>query len=292
MYSETICNREPHLDCRHCQSANKPIAKILNYGEGKKISRLLPEGHLVFLISGELEFSYASMPTIKAAENDIFAVPRKIGVTLLFLRPTTLLVFRLQLGVNLCIGLRKRIFGFNSRPTGRQGSVLHCNSLLQQQMQTVSAVIEKQFLCKKFLCSQIESISTTICAFYPTESLVHFFAPLFVHSPREAADALFKSTMLQAQRKVFSVSDLASLVNLNVNSFRQKFERIFNMKPFEWITENRKTIMLEEFSMNTKTLDEIAEKLCFSRPNEIHRFCHKHFGLPAKEIRKGKIMRH
>jgi AraC-like DNA-binding protein len=286
MQFNDICDKEKHLACCYYQAADNPVAERLTFAKDEKIRRIKSECNLVFVVQGELEFDYASHPTQTAIDNNFFVVPRKIRYNMRFLQPTVLLFFSLNSGIDFCCRLRKQIFNTDVRTVYMHSIVLPANSLLLEHIKLIGTAIATEFLCTKFFQSQIESILNAICAFYPSDMVLQFFSPLVNFSFRDIAVDLFKSTVLQAQDKVFSVQQLAALTNLNVVSFRRQFERIFKMKPLLWITENRKRLIYEELKINAKTLEEIAFMVDISRPNELHRFCKIHFGQTVKDIRK------
>ncbi|MDR1763053.1 MAG: helix-turn-helix domain-containing protein [Dysgonamonadaceae bacterium] len=288
MYCDEICNVEQHLACPDYQSADNPLVELLTFGEGEKIRRVKPYSQLVFVVRGELEFSYASNSGLKAVENDFFIIPQKIGFNICFQRPASLLIFTLKLDIVFCQQLRRDILNLDDYAVRRKPIVLSANKLLLDLMELAAAAVGKCFLCTIFFRSQIAGLITSISAFYPREEALQFFSPLVSHSLRDIDDDIFKSTVLQAQNSIFSVRELADLANQNVVTFRRRFERIFNMQPHAWITQNRKRLIYEELTMNTKTLAEIVYMFNFSRTNELARFCQIHFGQTAKSIRDNK----
>jgi AraC-like DNA-binding protein len=281
-----ICNKELHHACSYYQTEEKSIVEILNFEARETIHRLKAEGQMVFVIRGKVDFSYSTGKTLRAGENDCFIVPRKIRFSIRFNQPTTLLIFNITLGESFCSRIYDDIFNIAPVAFCGQSSVIEANSLIKQHIEIVCMAIDKGFLCTAFFYSQLQCLLNLICAFYPKDIVMQFFAPLVSYSFREVADDRFRSTVLQMQDMVFSVRKLAELTGQNIVSFRRHFERLFGMNPHQWITENRKQIIYRELKINTLTLDEIAAKVGLGSASDLHRYCRKYFGTTVKSIRK------
>jgi AraC-like DNA-binding protein len=286
MNCENICDKEQHLTCKHYQHNERPEIELLSFDGGEKIQRTKPDARIVFVVVGELDFSYVTNDMLRAREGECFVVPRKMGFNVHFLRPTTLLVCTLSLELDFCARLREDIFNAGTIPSRQHGIVLPSNTILQQHIEILRASVAKGFLCTKFLRSEIANILSIISAFYPRKDVLLFFEPLISHSFREVADDRFCADIMQAQNSVFSVSKLIETTGMSPATFRRYFERIFKMKPSHWINENRKRLIREELIINTRTVDEIATMFGFAQPYELHRFCRLHFGKSVNEIRK------
>ncbi|MDR1518492.1 MAG: AraC family transcriptional regulator [Dysgonamonadaceae bacterium] len=286
MDCDNICDKEQHLSCCYYQISDQPTVEQLTFAAGEEIRYVSPLCQMVFVAEGELEYTFFLQPCLRTEGGSFFTVPRKISINIRFLRPTTLIIYSFRLDIDFCPRLHENVFSIKASPY-RQNVVLPANALLLKEMEVICTAIKKDFLCTKFLRDQLACIFTTMCAFYPSDLVKQFFAPLTNHSFREIADDLFRSSILQAQNKVFSVQELADLTNLNIVTFRRKFQRIFQMNPKKWIIENRKQMILDELRLNTKTLDEIAARLNFSKRTELHRFCQIHFGQTPQAIING-----
>jgi methylphosphotriester-DNA--protein-cysteine methyltransferase len=267
------------------QGERQEIA-LLNFDGGEKIRRTKPVGQIVVVLKGELDFSYVINSTLRAREGDCFIVPRKIGFNIQFRQPTMLLICSLSLELDFCERLREDIFNMNRISFRQHGMVLHANTILNQNIEIIRIAIAKGFMCSKFMRAEISNLLSVICAFYPHDDVLRFFEPLVRHSFREVDDDRFSAIVMQAQNNVFTVSKLVEMTGLSPVSFRRRFERIFKMKPMQWINENRKRLIREELIINTRTVDEIATMFGFARPYELYRFCRLHFGKSVNEIRK------
>jgi AraC-like DNA-binding protein len=285
MNCENISDIEHHLACCHYQIAAEPVVELLSESSGRRINRRPKNSLLVFVTAGEVDFLSTIRPVRHCTAGDFFIISRNIAFTVSFPVAGTVLFFALQIEADFCSHVRQIIFSQGATAGVHAGFSLKMNSLLEKQIETTMTAVRKGFLCTKFLTSQLETLLTTICAFYPAEYVADFFSPLVNNSYQELFDNKFITTIMQAKNHVFSVKQLAELTNFTSNGFRNHFKRLFNITPVEWITENRKQLIIEELTVSSRTSDEIATLAGFGSTTEFYRFCRKFLGKTAKNLR-------
>jgi len=288
MTSETIQTLEQHKDCPSYQKKHSPVYEVFSLREGIRISQYLKTSALVFVIEGSVEYTFSGNQSVAAKSEDFFILPPHTNFTMKFLEPATLLFLYIAAESEFCWRIKKLVISNKkAKDENLQGSLLRMNEFIRLAIKQFLAVTDKGLLCTTYLNSQIQSMLTCICCFYPDEMLAEFFAPLRLNTFVPVKGADFKEIILQNKYRFFRVSDIVAATNLSRTTVRRYFERCFNVTPQDWIDEKRRELIEHELKYDLKPLKKIAEMTGFKSVREFYGYCQKRFGKTATEIRKG-----
>jgi len=284
MTNEIVQELQHHLDCPYYQRKDSPVFEIISHRKGVEISHKMEKVALVFVTEGEIEFSFDSNKNRIARSGEFFMLPVNTDLTVVFQETGSLIYFYISADTDICWRVKQSLSGYALRTSG-QCLVFQTNSIIQNHITSFTTITEQGVLCLKYLNVQIFSLLELICMFYPLESLAEFFEPLRSYTFRHGIN--FKDVVLQNRNKLFKVSDFAAATYMSRATFRRYFERIFEMNPQDWITQERKKLIEHELKYGVLPLRQIAMKAGFISVREFYGYCQKRFGKTATEIRKG-----
>lgn len=144
-------------------------------------------------------------------------------------------------------------------------------------------------LLKIYLNDGIDSV-----CFHNLELLELFFLYRFYYTNEELANFLypivgtsyeFKDQILKNAEKATTVKALASLCNLSLSAFKQKFKEEFNQSPGKWFKKHRLNQVKYKISNVNLSFKTIADDLGFPSISQFSKFCKRHTGLTPTQLR-------
>jgi AraC-like DNA-binding protein len=266
-------------------SKNEPVFEVITHRKDVEFIQTTDTVVLVYVIDGEINFSFDGKDNRTAGKSDIFMLPAGSEVSITFNKLSSLLYLYVSIEIDFCRRIQQK-FAENPQPTSEQSVVLAASSVIQIHLNAFIIMTERGVSCLKYLNLQIKALFELICMEYPPESLIVFFAPLHTNTVRQNAD--FRNLVLQNRNKIFKVSDFVAAADMSRTTFRRYFERIFGMNPQDWITQERVTMIEEELTHGEMPLRHIATQAGFNSVREFYSYCRKKFGRTATCIRTGR----
>ncbi|MDR1764183.1 MAG: helix-turn-helix domain-containing protein [Dysgonamonadaceae bacterium] len=275
------------LDCPYCQNGIDDFFEILEEPEGGKLRHRSKSIALTFLTKGEIELSINDSKTRKVVEDEFFIIPNHADFCFYSVRDSSLLCLYIKVETEFCKQIRDKIFANPVKVENSEGIVLKMNGIIHDFVSNFLKLINEGLICKIHITSFVIEIVTMISIFYPLDLLEQFFAPMFsANSYRLVCDIDFRSKVLQHKNKVFTVKEMANLLNMGKDTFRNNFIRIFGITPKLWIQNERKELIYNELSAENKTMQNIAELAGFATERQLYKFSKNNFGKTVLHIRK------
>jgi AraC-like DNA-binding protein len=283
MDTENVLDLQRHLNCPYYQKKDCPMFEIISHRKGVEISQSMNMPTLVFVVEGEIEFSFGSNTGLTAHRDEFFMLPADTDFSVRFRETASLICFFIAADTDFCWRIRQKLSGYPSHAAGHN-LILSSIDTIRNFIDVFLAITGKGILCVKYLNCQICALLDLICVFYPAESLVDFFEPLRSFAFGHGIN--FKQEVLKNRNKLFRVSEFAASTHMSHAAFRRKFVRIFGTNPHEWINHERMQLIEQELKYGILSLQQLAQKAGFASAAEFYAFCRKHLGRTAAEIRK------
>jgi len=116
-------------------------------------------------------------------------------------------------------------------------------------------------------------------SYYEEHELQSFFYPLInLNEP-------FKISIMNNMDKAHSVTELASLCDYGIVTFRRLFKKKFGMPAYQWMQEQKAEKIMTKLSMSYIPFADIIEEFKFNSSQELSRFCKKYLGDTPSNIR-------
>jgi len=287
MEFEFMENMQKHLDCPCFQKDDDYVFESIKHRKGVEITQKTVDAALIFVMSGEIEFSFNRGGIRTADAGDFFLLPARADYLIKFTTSAVLQCYYIPMNIDLCWRIKEKVLKSSITPQNSNGFNLTMNNIIRNQLNIVQTITEQGLFCRKYLTNQLQILISYITLFYPVEVLAEFFAPLRFGTKSEIYETNFHYTVLQNKNKFFKVSDFAKAANMSRMTLRRYFEQQFKMTPQQWIMQERVKLIEDELKHSTKTLTQIANLTGFHSVREFFGYCKKHFGKTATQVRKG-----
>jgi AraC-like DNA-binding protein len=132
---------------------------------------------------------------------------------------------------------------------------------------------------RQYFETKLNELFFLMNVYYTDEALAGFFYPLLND------DFPFINRILHNRYKVFSVNEMAALVELSPDDFRLHFKRIFKALPSRWMNRERSRLIMHKLTLTDKPLRLISEECGFLSLSYLDRFCKKHLHNSPFKIR-------
>jgi AraC-like DNA-binding protein len=252
-------------------------------------TRLHPKGvALACLIKGEIDISFEDSGIRRITANSLFVIHHG-NFSYRSIEDSGLLCFYLKKEMEFCGEMRKKIIEKPQKIDRNETVVLEMNGLVRDAISRFLTATAEGIRCKIYVNAFVTQLITSLPMFVASEQLQLFYAHLCCSdSARIIFDSNFRAKVLEFRNKVFTIKEFAGLMNMNRETFRSNFVRIFGISPKTWILYERKRLIYRELTEGNKNVLEIAELAGFASEKQVFKFSKNIFGETAFKIRFGK----
>ncbi|MDR1763466.1 MAG: helix-turn-helix domain-containing protein [Dysgonamonadaceae bacterium] len=218
---------------------------------------------------------------------EFFIIPEHSDFYFNSLKDSLLLLLYIDGDMEFCKQVRNKIFEKRINRERNKIITLKMNDLLRNVVSNFLKLIDRGLLCKIYIKASVSELISLISPCFPHDMLAQFFIHLGrPDSNRLLLDSDFKFRVLQYRNKVFTVKELANLLNMNRETFRNNFIRIFGLPPKTWILNERKRLIYRELTEGKKAVKDIAELAGFATEIQLYKFSKNNFSETVYNIRK------
>ncbi|MDR2955402.1 MAG: AraC family transcriptional regulator [Prevotella sp.] len=304
---ELLYKRE-HLGCVNYEDHKRPMVELVSIDKDEPWENLPLENKLVFLLNGEIKFSYGKFSDCSINKKQIFYLPSDYLFKCKALEQSTLLLMCMRESTQFCDNFDfedlarfpckeepgnpgagsdttkdiviNDIEGFTSQES--MPNTLEINDVMEQYLNFLEQCITVGLKCKFFYSIKVKELFYIFRCFYPKEKLNRFFNQILNGSSE------FASFIIQNAYKYKSVTELAQDLNYTVSGFEKRFKRIFGASPYKWMTQQKAEKIFHEIRATEQTFKQISYNFDFTSLSHFNDFCKSKFGRTPGEIRQNK----
>lgn len=277
---------EEHLRCINYDRGENPIIELVSV-EKDKLWNNLPLGNkLVFLLKGEILFSFGKFTDCLLKNKQILHLPTGHNFTCSALDDSTLLVMCIQGNTSFCDDylfkdLEKHTPNmFNNQDTIElKPATLEINSFMEKYIDALLDYINIGAKCKHFYQIKIKELFYIFRWFYPKETLMDFFWYALKGGNE------FAACIINTWPKYKSVNELAQAMNYSVSGFEKRFKRVFGVSPYKWITNQKAERIFHKVRTSNLGFKQISADFGFTSLSHFNDFCKTNLGKSPGDIR-------
>jgi len=233
---------------------------------------------IVFLLEGKMDVSYNGYSNESLCPGDMLLIPPASSVVCTVVEDLVLIALRIQIKNQLCENLSLLHLSTSLDPDS-DNPVLTSNKQLTEFGYYAVGLFESGVKCSQLYGFIAKELFVLLRLFYNDKELSSFFKPILNQ------DILFKDAVLKNYCKAHTATELAKMMNYSLQGFYKKFKSCFGMPVYEWMQEQKASLVLSELKDGVKPIKEIGLSHGFSTQARFYEFCKKYFGKTPKEIR-------
>lgn len=280
---------EEHLRCINYDRGDNPIIEIVSIEKSGSWENLPLGNKLVFLLNGEISFSFGRFINCRIGKKRIIYLPTGYNFSCEALEGSTLLVIRIQGYTRFCDDyhfkdLEKNIPGgvadYINRVKETVPATLEINGVMERFVDSLLQYISAGAKCKCFYTIKIKELFYIFRWFYPKEALADFFQSSL------KGGSEFAAYIMDTWHKYRSVGDLANAMNYTVSGFEKRFKRVFGISPYKWMTNQKAERIFNQVRTTSLTFKQISSDFGFTSLSHFNDFCKTNFGKSPGDIRE------
>lgn len=280
-----LLNPQEHIYCFNYEKGERPAIEEIEIPEGDKWGIFPIDSKIIFVLSGELVFSFGEFENRVISQGKVMVLPAGNNFEATAKQNTSILIFRIRAKLELCdaYSIEKLKDDFHESDEFKDIGYLDVDERLTGYLVSVTTYIKDGLRCYYLFLIKLKELFFLLRAYYPKDELYHFFYPIISN------DTTFSDLVLKNHHKAKTVHELANLVNYSLSGFQKKFKKVFGVPAYQWMNEQRSKSILHEINTNKKSFKEISFEYGFSSPSHFNDFCKINFGDTPGKIRKKSI---
>lgn len=240
------------------------------------------ENHsLVFLLEGEVEFSYNDFLHRHFIQGDIFFIPQAAEMFGTAITDAKMLILSFNNHVeSLCdrcriSQARKYIseIDYDFRP-------LKITNMLSTFACLMEKYIDKEIKCRFLHELKQKELFVIMGAEFAERDLVELFYPI------SGGNIDFKTRIIENYRYGLNVNELAEKFGMSYTSFLRRFKKEFGETAQDWMLKQKAKHIKLRLSIDTATISDIVKEFDFTDTSHFVRFCRKHYDCTPTELIK------
>ena len=278
---------EEHLRCINYDHGANPVIEVVSIQKNELWKNLSLGNKLVFLLDGEISFSFGCFVDCQIENKGIIYLPIGHRFVCKGIRSSTLIIMCIQGHTRFCEDyhfkdLEKIVISTpqHSNYSERKPPILEINNIMEKYLHTLLQFIEAGAKCRAFYLIKIKELFYIFRWFYPKESLAGFFQYSL------AGGNQFAAYIMDTWHKYRSVGELAEAMNYTVSGFEKRFKRVFGISPYKWMVNQKAERIFHEVRTTDLTFKQISADFGFTSLTRFNDFCKTNFGKPPGDIRK------
>lgn len=278
---------DEHLRCINYDQGENPIMEVVAIEEGGLWENSPLGNKLVFVLTGEISFSFGRFSNCQIGKNRILYLPTGYSLKCKALNKSKLFVMRVQGQTRFCDDYHfqdleketSNMLGY-SKPMEEKPPTLEVNGIMEKYLEALLLYIGAGAKCKCFYLIKIKELFYIFRWFYPKETLVEFFQ----YALKGGSE--FAGFIMDSWHKYKSVGELAEAMNYTVSGFEKRFKRVFGVSPYRWMNSQKAERIFHQVRTTDLTFKQISANFGFTSLTRFNDFCKANFGKPPGDIRE------
>lgn len=274
---------------KRCGQGNNCMHFIPDYDIGFKIVAPRKGEHydgrkyeihtLVFLLNGEIEFSYDDFLNRRFIKGDIFFVPQSVEMYGTAIIDAKMLVLTFNNSVDsLCDRCRLHQGSKYITDIDYDFRSLRITDALYGFAELMEEYIKKDIKCRFLHGLKQKELFVIMGAEFSDRDLAELFYPIVGGSDD------FKTRIIENYRYGLDVNELAGKFGMSYTPFLRRFKREFNETVQEWMLKQKAKHIKLRLSIPTTTISDIIKTFNFTDASHFVRFCRKYYGCTPTEL--------
>lgn len=279
---------EEHLGCINYDQGNNPVIEIVSIEKSESWGNLSLGNKLIFLLNGEISFSYGKFTNCQIGNKRIVYLPTGHNFICKAIENTTLLVMRIQGYTHFCDDYHFKDLEKNTPNAPKHTSsvettepaTLEINNIMEKYLDALLQYIGAGAKCRHFYLIKIKELFYIFRWFYPKQALLQFF------QCHLKGGSEFAAYIMDTWYKYRSVGELAEAMNYTVSGFEKRFKRVFGISPYKWMMNQKAERIYHQVRTTDLTFKQISSDFGFTSLSHFNDFCKANLGKSPGDIRE------
>ena len=236
---------------------------------------------MVFMLDGEVEFSYNEFLNRNFKKGDLFFVPQSAEMFGKALTKSKMLVLTFNNRVeslcdNCCLSdysSHKLDVDYDFKPLKLTPSILKFANIMEYYIDT-------ELRCSFMHELKQKELFILMSNSYSPNELIEFFYPIVGSNPD------FKSTIFEMYSEGLSVQQFAQKFGMSYTGFLRKFKAEFGEPVQDWMLKQKAKHIKLKLSIPGTTISDIVNQFQFTDASHFTKYCHKYFGCTLSALIK------
>ena len=280
-----------HVSCFNYSAGNKSLIDFVNIKKGDTVDICPKINRIIFVIEGDLNFSYGPYVNVHAKKGNIVIHPAYLNCRITGNTDITVLSMLMNTDLSFCDHFSfEKLMEDNVIMSEHQDEhedsevpylhILKANATMELYLKCLVKYLNDGLRCSYLIEMKIKEALFLFRAYYFKEDLAAFFKPILNN------DLMFAMKVHDVYDSSLNVQDMANLMNYSLSGFDKKFRKVFATSANKWLQNKKAQSIYHDINCGTKTFSELAYDYHFSSPAHFSAFCRKMFHASPGSIRK------
>lgn len=268
-----------HSQCKYFISNYQIGFHLLSLPKGEICQNNDSKYHnIVFILDGELLFSYNEFVNRHFQKGDILFIPQTSIRNGKALKDASILILTFDSHIeSLCDNCSISKLMNDTTPIEYTFNALQMTELIWRFAHLMESYITKEIHCAHLHKIKQSELFVLLQYCYTKEQILGLFYPII-------GSFNFKSWVLENYRLQSSITELAQKQNMTPKSFSRKFKKEFQNTFRNWSLHQKAIHIKHRLSLPDTTFSDIIRDFNFSDLRCFYNFCKEQYGCTATEL--------
>lgn len=237
---------------------------------------------LVFILEGEVEFSYNEYIGKRFKKGDMMFIPQASHMYSVALADTQMLVLTYDLATESycsnCVLSKIKFDVKGIEEIEYDFQPLKMTPAVFQFAELFKTYIESDIRCMYLHELKQKELFIIMEYAYTHRQQMEFFYPIL------GEDIKFRNKVLRIAHEQLTVEQYAIQLNMTTRTFARKFKDEFGQTTQQWLLQHKMSQIKLRLSLPSVNISTILHEFKFSDASHFYRFCRTHFGCTSKEL--------
>ena len=275
------CGHKVSSMCEGCSLANsnnKRSFAIRRFKRNDEIYLSAEEGHLLFILEGEIEVIDGQNRYVCKA-NEIVLSAIKSNYRAAALTETTMLVFNFSTHYQVCDDVDFEKLGDIVNKMEYRFNTLEIKTSMHRLIESVRFYLDNKVCCSYLHEAKAIELFIVYKFFYSTEEIIKFFYPVL------RKDIVFSTLVYNNYEKAKTVADLAKRCGYSLSNFKKMFAKKIGISPYQWMQQQKAHKIKTQLLNKSIPIKSIAMEFGFADPAHLNSYCKRYFNATPQQIR-------
>lgn len=237
---------------------------------------------LVFMLDGEIEFSYNEFVGRRFKKGDMIFIPQASEMYGVAITDANMLVLTYDLiaesHCSNCALSRVKFDTNNLDKVRYDFKPLKMTPQIREFAQLIETYISSNYRCLFMHELKQKELFIIMEYGYTHQEIMEFFYPII------GDDISFRTKVLRIAHEQLQVKEYADRFNMSTRNFARKFKSEFGESVYQWALKRKVAQIKLKLSIPNASVQDIITEFKFADASHFYRFCKEHFGYTSKEL--------
>lgn len=237
---------------------------------------------LVFILEGEVEFSYNEYIGKRFRKGDMVFIPHASHIYWQAVTDANMLINTYDLSAESycsnCVLSRMKFNTDGLQKVNYNFQPLKMTPEIVQFAELINAYITSDYRCMHLHELKQKELFIIMQYSYSHEQMMEFFYPII------GEDIPFRTKVMKIAHQQLTVEEYAKRFNMSARTFTRKFNAEFGQTVHYWLLQRKIAQIRLKLSIPNVSVADIVQEFKFADAPHFYRFCKEHFGYTSKEL--------